>query len=210
MIQAIKAVFACWQDGTPLDFRGEHYTLTLMTMAFDPGPLESGPPPIWVGAFGPQMTRMVAAHADGLLVHPFHTAGFLADHTLPLMGEGLAAAGRTRDEFHLGIDAIVCAGRDEQELAAADEGARWLLAFYGSTPAYRGVLDHLGRGDLQPVLNQLSKQGRWTDMAALIDEDLLEAVCLRGDPATVRWRSRGVLTTSAELQTIFGRSKAAV
>lgn len=185
MIEAIKAVFRCWQDGEPLDFHGDHYTLTLMTVAFDPGPLPWGPPPIWVGALGPQMTRMVAAHADGLLVHPFHTEAFLREHTLPLMDEGFARAGRTRDGFHLGIDTIVCAGRTDEEQAVADTGARWLLAFYGSTPAYRPVLDLLGRGDLQPELNRLSKLGQWDEMAASIDEDLLDAITLRGDPDQV-------------------------
>ena len=185
MIEAIKAVFACWQDGVPLDFRGDHYTLTLMTVAFDPGPLASGPPPIWVGALGPQMTRMVAATADGLLVHPFHTEGFVRDEMLPLVDAGLAASGRERADFHLGIDTIVCAGRTEEELAAADTGARWLLAFYGSTPAYRPVLDHLGFGELQPELNRLSKEGRWDDMAASIEEELIEAITLRGSPAEV-------------------------
>ncbi len=185
MIHAIKAVFRCWQDGEPLDFRGEHYQLTLMTIAFDPGTLACGPPPIWVGALGPQMTKMVAATADGLLVHPFHTEAFIHEHTLPLMKEGLALAGRERADFHLGIDAIVCAGRDEAELAVADDAVRWLLAFYGSTPAYRPVLDLMGQGDLQPELNRLSKLGQWTDMAALIEDDLIEAVALRGTPAQV-------------------------
>ncbi len=185
MIHAIKAVFACWQDGVALKFEGDYYQLTLMTIAFDPGKLPSGPPPIWVGALGPQMTKMVAATADGLLVHPFHTEAFIHEHTLPLMNEGMTLAKRSRTSFHLGIDAIVCAGRDEAELAVADNAARWLLAFYGSTPAYRPVLDQLGQGELQPELNRLSKQGHWNEMAALIEDDLLEAITLRGTPAQV-------------------------
>lgn len=191
MIQAIKAVFACWQNQEPLDFHGDHYTLTLMTAAFDPGPLECGPPPIWAGAFGPQMTRMVAAHADGLVVHPFHTEGFLRDHTVPLMHEGFARAGRTRDGFVLGVDTIVCAGRDEAEIETAETGVRWLLAFYGSTPAYRPVLDHLGQGELQPELNALSKQGRWDEMAGLIEDDLITAIALRGTPADIARQIQG-------------------
>lgn len=191
MIGAIKAVFDCWQHGETLDFRGEHYTLTLMTSAFDPGPLECGPPPIWAGAFGPQMTRMVAGHADGLLVHPFHTEAFIRDHTLPLMLEGCTRTGRDRGEVMLGIDTIVCAGRTEVELDAAQTGARWLLAFYGSTPAYRPVLEHLGQEALQPELNRLSKQGRWDEMAALIEPDLIEAVTLHGTPAEVAHQLRG-------------------
>jgi len=79
----------------------------------------------------------------------------------------------------------VCAGRTEDEIAAAETGVRWLLAFYGSTPAYRLVLDHLGCGELQPELNRLSKEGRWDEMAGLVDDDLIEAITLRGTPADV-------------------------
>lgn len=185
LVAAIRAVFACWQDGEKLDFRGDHYTLTLMPPLFEPGALQCGPPPIWVGALGPQMTRMVASTADGLLVHPFMTEAYARDVMVPMIADGLDRAGRTTDDLTVGIDAIVCTGRDEIEREAADTGTRWLLAFYGSTPAYRPVLDHLGYGDLQPELNRLSKHGRWDEMPALIDDPLLDQIALRGTPAEV-------------------------
>ncbi len=185
LVEAIRAVFRCWQDGEKLDFRGDHYTLTLMTMAFEPGTLESGPPPIWVGALGPQMTRMVAESADGLLIHPFMTETYAREVMQPVIDAGLERAGRSRADFTVGVDAIVCAARDDAEREAADTGTRWLLAFYGSTPSYRPVLDQLGYGELQPELNTLSKQGRWDEMAALIDEPLLDAITIRGTPTQV-------------------------
>jgi probable F420-dependent oxidoreductase len=192
LVGAVRAVFACWQEGERLDFRGDHYELTLMGPAFDPGPLDVGPPPIWIGALGPRMTRMVAGTADGLLLHPFSTESFLRDHTLPLVAEGLAAADRAPADLTVVGEAIVCAYRDEAEQEAAEAGTRWLLAFYGSTPAYRPVLESIGYGGLQPELNTLSKQGRWDEMAGLIDVPLLEQVSVRGTPAEVgaRLRSR--------------------
>jgi probable F420-dependent oxidoreductase len=185
LVEAVRAVFRCWQDGERLDFRGDHYQLTLMGPAFDPGPLEVGPPPIWLGALGPRMTRMVAGTADGLLLHPFSTEPFLHEHTRPLLAEGLTAAGRERGDLTVVCEAIVCAYRDEAEQAAAEAGTRWLLAFYGSTPAYRPVLESIGYGDLQTELNRLSKQGRWDEMAQLVDEPLLDRISVRGTPAEV-------------------------
>jgi probable F420-dependent oxidoreductase len=185
LIEAVRAVFACWQDGTPLDHRGEHYELTLMGPAFNPGPLEVGPPPIWVGALGPQMTRMVAATADGLLLHPFATEAFLHDHTLPLLTDGLAAADRTRGDLTVVGETIVCAYRNEAEREVAEAGTRWLLGFYGSTPAYRPVLESIGYGELQPELRRLSKEGRWSEMAALIEPELLDQISISGIPADV-------------------------
>ena len=80
---------------------------------------------------------------------------------------------------------IVCTGRDEAEQAAADAGTRSLLAFYGSTPAYRPVLDAHGWGELQGELNALSKQGRWAEMAGLIDDEMLVTLAVRDEPAAV-------------------------
>lgn len=184
-VLATKAIFARWQDGEPLDFRGEFTTHTLMTPIFDPGPLPWGPPPIWVGAVGPRLTEAVAQVADGLLVHPFHTEEFLRSHTRPLIATALDRADRDPDAFDLAIDVIVCAGRTPAEQAVADAGTRMLLGFYGSTPAYRPVLDLHGWGDIQPELNRLTKSGMWDAMPNLITDEMLEALSLRGTPVEV-------------------------
>jgi hypothetical protein len=63
--------------------------------------------------------------------------------------------------------------------------ARRLLGFYGSTPAYRPVLEVHGWGDLQPELNALSKQGRWQEMGALIDDDVLHTIAACGTAGEV-------------------------
>lgn len=185
MVAAIKAIFASWQTGEGLRFEGEYFHHTYLPPLFRPLPLESGPPPIWVGAVGPRLTRTVAEVADGLLIHPFHSEAFLHDHTLPVMEQGLAASGRGRSEFSLVADVIVCCGRDDQEQVAADAGVRMLLAFYGSTPAYAPVLERHGWGALQPRLAQLVREGRWGEMPAVIDEDVLSTLCVRGGPTEV-------------------------
>jgi probable F420-dependent oxidoreductase len=184
-VLAVKAVFDSWQSGAPLDFRGRFTTHTLMPPLFNPGPLDWGAPPVWVGAVGPRMTRMVAEVADGLLVHPFHTEQFLTDAMLPVVDEGLDAARRSRDAFSFAVDVIVCTGRTDEEQAAADAGCKTLLGFYGSTPAYRPVLDLHGWGEVQPALNQLSKSGGWADMPALVTDEMLEQLTVRGSPAAV-------------------------
>ncbi|MEZ5144157.1 MAG: TIGR03617 family F420-dependent LLM class oxidoreductase [Acidimicrobiales bacterium] len=185
LVDAVHAVFASFQTGAPLAVHNEHYHLDYLPPLFNPGPLPWGPPPVWCGAFGPAMTRMVAGTADGLLVHPFHTERSLHELTLANVTAGLTAAGRDRADLGIGVSTLVCAGRDERELAVAEQGCRWLLAFYGSTPAYRPVLELEGAGELQPELHRLAREGRWEDMAASIDDDLLDRLCVRGAPAEV-------------------------
>ena len=127
------------------------------------------------------MTEMVGEVADGFFVHPFGTAAFLRDVTIPALERGMAKSGRKRESFTISCQTILATGSTEEELTAARNGARAQISFYGSTPAYRPVLEHCGRGDLQEELNRLSKQGKWLEMAGLIDDDLLEAIAITGE-----------------------------
>ena len=181
-VQATKAIFAAWEGTAKLDFRGEFTTHTLMTPNFNPGPNPYGPPPVLVGALGPRMTEIAAEVADGVLVMPFNSARHLAERTLPAIERGREKGGRAADEVEVICEAIVCAGRTEEEIAAATRGVKGLLSFYGSTPSYKPVLDVEGWGELQPELNRLSKQGEWATMATLIDDDVLRTIAVCGTP----------------------------
>ena len=182
MVGALWAIFATWNDGERLDFRGEYFRHTLMTPTFNPGPNPFGPPPIYLGALGPRLTRATAEVADGLLVMPFGSKKFLHETTMPNVRAGLAAAGRSEDEFAVVPEVIVSVGDGSDDNHTS---TRMLLAFYGSTPAYRPVLDAHGWGDLQPELNAMSKQGRWQEMATLIDDEILHTIAACGTPAEV-------------------------
>ncbi len=178
LVRALRAIFATWETGERLDFRGEYYRHTLMTPTFNPGPNPFGPPPIYVGALGPRLTRATAEVADGLLVMPFGSAKFLHESTMPAVRAGLATAGRAESSFAVVPEIILSAGEDHS-------AARRLLAFYGSTPAYRPVLDIHGWGDLQPELNSMSKQGKWQEMAGLISDEVLHTIAACGTPAQI-------------------------
>jgi probable F420-dependent oxidoreductase len=181
-ISAMRAIWASWQDHTKLDFQGEFYRHTLMTPFFDPGPNAYGPPRVFLAAVGEGMTRVAGEVADGMLVHGFTTEKYLREVTLPVIEGGLAASGRTRADFEMSWPIFVVTGTTEEEMLAAATGTRKQIAFYGSTPAYRPVLECHGWGELQTELNALSKQGRWDDMGALVDDDVLDAFAVVGEP----------------------------
>lgn len=181
-IQALKAIFACWQDGGRLAFEGTYYRHTLMTPMFNPGPNAYGPPPVLLGALGPMMTEVAGEVADGLIVHPFSNLPFLTGAALPAVQRGLEKSGRQREDFTLQINAIVITGETAEARAAATESVKGLLGFYSSTPAYRPPMDAVGYGDLQPELNRLSKEGRWQELGEHIDDAFLDAFTTRGEP----------------------------
>lgn len=180
LVQAIRAIWASWHDGTKLDFRGDFFTHTLMTPVFDPGPNPHGLPRIFVAGVGPKMTEVAGEVGDGYFVHPFHTRDYLERTTLPALARGFARGGPTRERFEVSCQVIVAAGDDDATLERAVSGAKAQISFYASTPAYRPVLESLGRGDLQQELNALSKRGAWLEMAGRIDDALLDQIAVVG------------------------------
>ncbi len=175
LILAIRAIWDSWAGDGKLDFRGEFYTHTLMTPFFNPGKNPFGNPKILLAAVGEQMTEVAGEAGDGMLVHGFTTERYLREVSLPALERGAAKAGKTRADLTVSYPGFVVTGANDADVAAADKAVRQQIAFYGSTPAYRPVLDLHGWGDLHPELNSLSKQGEWVTMGELIDDEMLEA-----------------------------------
>jgi probable F420-dependent oxidoreductase len=185
MVLAVRAIWSTWQDGAPLDFRGEFYTHTRMIPAFDPGPSPHGPPPVFTAGVGPRMTEVGGEVADGFLVHPVNTRRSLQELTVPALARGAAAAGRDPAEVELVCVTIVVTGRDEEEFTRSHEAVRRQLAFYGTTPAYQPIFALHGYGDLMGELQVLARQDRWDDMAGLIDDDLIATIAVVGEPERI-------------------------
>ncbi len=187
-VQALRAIWGAWADGTRLDFRGEFYSHTLMTPFFSPEPSEWGPPKVLLAAVGDHMTRVAGEVCDGLLPHPFTTERYLREATMPTVEEGRAAASRTSDGFTVSLSGLVATGATEEEMAAAVEAVKGQIAFYGSTPSYHRVLELHGWGELGAELNRLSRGSdadRWQRMGELVDDDVLRAFAVVAEPDQV-------------------------
>ena len=184
-ILAMRAIWANWHDGEPLQFTGKFYTHTLMTPFFAPTNTEYGAPRVTLAAVGPLMTEVAGEVADGIIVHAFTTEKYLRETTLPALGRGFAKAGKKREDFEISYPCFVVTGRDEREMEQARTATRRQIAFYGSTPAYKPVLDSIGAGELQGELNTMSKQGRWQEMGTLVTDDMLDSFAIVEEPANI-------------------------
>ena len=184
-ILAMRAIWDSWNDGTKLEFRGKFYTHTLMTPFFNPGPNPYGPPKVYLAGVGEKMTEVAGEVADGFLCHAFSTPKYLREVTIPALERGLAKAGRSRDGYEITAPGFLVLGNSDDELENAATGVRQQIAFYGSTPAYRPVLEMHGWGDLQEQLNTMSKQGQWVEMGKLINDDILSEFAIVGRPEDV-------------------------
>jgi probable F420-dependent oxidoreductase len=181
-ILAIRAIWKAWETGDMLDFRGDFYTHTLMTPFFDPGPNPHGNPRIILAAVGPKMTEVAGEVADGIFCHFFGTERYLREVTIPALRRGAARSGRSLDGFEILAPGFIVARDTEEELDAGAAFVREQLGFYGSTPAYRGVLELHGWGELQDELGALTKRGAWRELATAIDDEVVRAFAIIGTP----------------------------
>jgi probable F420-dependent oxidoreductase len=196
-VQACHAIWHAWATGERLRFEGEHYRHTLMTPFFTPPDHGLGPPAVWLAAVGPLMTRVTGEVADGLLCHAFTTDTYLREVTLPALTEGAVGVGRSRADLEVSLPVFLVAGRDEEERDRAAAAVRGQIAFYGSTPAYRGVLDRHGWGELHEELHARSVRGEWDSMPDLVDDEVLATFAVVTEPdraaADIRARYGGLV-----------------
>jgi probable F420-dependent oxidoreductase len=182
LVEALRAIWRCWNDGDPLDFRGDFYTHTLMTPMFAPPPTPHGPPRVWVAGVGPRMVEVAGAVGDGLICHPLVSGRYLREALIPHLHAGARTAGRDPAELEVAAMAMIATGRTEEEMAESVAATRAQIGFYASTPAYRPVLELHGWGDLQPELRRLSKAGEWGAMGQAVDEDVLRTFAVVAEP----------------------------
>tara|TARA_R110002094_G_scaffold61441_6_gene72019 strand:- start:1207 stop:2232 length:1026 start_codon:yes stop_codon:yes gene_type:complete len=180
-VQSLKAIFDSFQHGSRLCFEGEHYRFTRLQPFFNPGPIEHPYIPVFCGAVGPAMTRMVGRVADGMITHPTNTPPeYIREVCLPRLQEGLDRAGRDAQSLRLILGPLVATGVDEGAVAAQWEQQRRLLGFLYSTPAYWPSLDLFGWQERGAQLQALTREGRWQDLSSVVTDEMLEVFVPRG------------------------------
>lgn len=178
--ESLRAIWDCWQNGTTLNYEGNHYSFTLMTPEFNPGPNDSPPPPVYFAAVGPAMCRTAGEVADGILLHSFNTQRYTEEVIMPKIEEGAKRAGRSINDVMIAGGGMIATGANDEEVHLGRENSRRRISFYGSTRTYKGVLDMHEWGDTCLRLHELSRQGKWDEMPNLIDDTMLDTFCVSG------------------------------
>ncbi len=179
-VQAVRAVWRCWQDRTPLDYQGEHYKLSLMVPLFDPGPIEHPSIPIHLAAVNPVMCRVAGEVADGLRPHPVCTPRYIREVMLPAAAEGARRSNRDVAKLAVAMKPLICTAPDKAMLEKRLRDVRARVAFYCSTPAYRATFELHGLGKLADEMAVLSKAQRWEEMPARINDEVLHTYATVG------------------------------
>ena len=179
-VQAVRAFWDCWQNQTPLDFRGERYRLNLMVPLFDPGPIESPAIPIHLAAVNTGMCAIAGEVADGVRPHPVCTPSYIEQVMLPSVREGAAKSGRSLDGFAVAMKPLVASAPTEELLQGKIRDTRARIAFYASTPGYLPAFAHCGLADLANEAKRLSKAQRWEELPLLISDEVLHRFVVIG------------------------------
>ncbi len=194
-VLALQAIYAGF-SGAPLDFHGEFYDFDLLPEFFNPGPIDQPAPPTYLAAMNPSAYRMSGEVADGVHIHPLHSAQYLAEAAIPAIEEGLAKSGRTRPDFTVSAQVLVVVGQGE-ERRQMENYVRGQISFYGSTRTYRAPLELHGYGELNTRLHELQKAGDQRGMFKAVPDELLPVFAIVGDTweevaAKARDRYQGV------------------
>jgi probable F420-dependent oxidoreductase len=188
VVLAVRAIWDCWQNGTKLAFKGQHYRFDLMTPFFNPGPIEHPGIPVYIAGVNRHMCRVAGEVCDGLHVHPFNSPKYLREYVQPAVNEGLQAAGKRRQDFTYATSSFVVVGESEPELAQQRAAVKQQIAFYASTRTYEPVLAAHGWQDIAPQLHRKSVEGDWKGMAELITDEMLDTYAVTGTSDTIAAR----------------------
>lgn len=179
-INAIRAVWDCWQNGTPLDFQSDRYNLNVMVPLFDPGPIEHPDIPIHLAAIGPNMCAVAGEVADGVRLHPVCTPKFIDEQVLPSVAKGAARSDRPVEGIEVCMKPLIGTAPDEVRLERVVRTVRARVAFYLSTPSYRRTFELHGWGDIAIEASERSRAKRWEELPELVDDEMLHTVATIG------------------------------
>jgi probable F420-dependent oxidoreductase len=195
-IQTVRAIWDSWQHNSKPAFVGEHYRYTYTAPFFHAGAIEHPHIPIAISAVNPAMCRLAGELCEGVRLHNFCTRRYLEQTILPNLAAGAAKGGRDAGRVELSGGGFIATGPDDASVAKAVDGIRRQVSFYGSTPSYFGVLEAHGWGDLGAKLNQLTRDGKWQELAAAVSDEVVHAFAAVGRydqiVPVIRERFRGI------------------
>jgi len=176
-VQSLHALFECWQNETPIDFRGEHYQFTRMQEFVKPPPIEHPSIPIHLAGIGPNMTALAGEVGDALVCHPTNTSPrYLSDFAKKRIEVGAARTGRKPSETALIANPMYATGHNEKQVEEQRERHREMMAILLSTPSYWPSLDLFGWRGRGERLHGLVRENRWQDLTAIMTDEMMDAL----------------------------------
>lgn len=177
-IDCLRAIWTTFQTGARPRHEGRFFRFTLINDFFNPGPIDAPDIPVFLAGVNPRMAAAAGEAADGFSVHPMHSPAYLREVVHPALADGARKRGRSPRALSLLASCFVVRGATERERRRAEREVRRQVAFYASTPSYRGFLEFHGEFDAAKRLSALMREGRYDEMPDLVNDNLLDAVAI--------------------------------
>ncbi|WP_408959746.1 TIGR03617 family F420-dependent LLM class oxidoreductase [Natrinema sp. 74] len=182
VVESLRHIFDVFQGEDDLDYEGEHYSFSLMTDNFNPGPIDHPDVPIYIAGVNEYNIRLAGELCDGLDMHVFNTPGYTDEVIAPTVAEGADRGDRSLEDVSLSASPFVVTGETEAERERSRAEVKRRIAFYGSTRTYHDVLDHHGWRSVGEELHELSKEQRWDEMTDLITDEMVATFAIEAPP----------------------------
>ena len=179
-IVALKHIWDSWQNGTKLDFAGDHYSFNLMPPFFNPGPIDNPDIQVSIAGVNPNMLRVAGEVCDGVILHSFNTPRYTREVVLPNLQLGAERTGRSIEDIQISGGGFIVTGANEEELEKNKQETKSRISFYASTRSYADVMKTHGWDDTHEKLYRMSIDGQWNEMGAQITEEMLENFAVVG------------------------------
>ncbi len=181
-VDTVRAIWNTFQTNAKPAHEGPFYKFTLMNPMFTGGPIDHPRIPIWIAGVNPLISRAAGEVADGFHVHPMNTVAYLKDVVIPNVAEGARRRSRSRSDVQLYAPIFTASGDTQADEDRAIAEVRRQISFYGSTPAYRPVLEHHGAGEIARQLSVDAREGRWAEMPTRITDAIVDTVAIVAKP----------------------------
>lgn len=151
--------------------------------------LSASPPPLFLGALGDAMIALGGEIADGVLLN--WCTPERVRRARDLVADGARRAGRDPSAITVGVYVRACLGEEE---GLALEALRSAAAQYLALPHYRRQFEAMGL--VSPVDGPASP-------GPAVDDALVRAVCLLGDPSAAAARLEEYRAAGADLPLVY-------
>lgn len=141
--------------------------------------------PIYLPALFESTIRLAAEVADGLMGHPVWTAGWVKNQMTGILNQGLAAAGRKREDFHVNLYVYVAIAKYRRQ---AIDDARGTVAFYSSIAQYEKYYAAHGFGDAARAVVAAASRNDPRGMLAATPDEMVDTFVVAGTPDEARAR----------------------
>ncbi len=178
-VRNIRAFIASARTGDTIDLAGDYEPMHIRGYE-RPFAQARTTIPIYLGAMGPAMTKLVGEIGDGWISHELCSPRYLDEQLVPWLREGMERAERPKDSVDVVVSALCAVDSDG---ARARRWAAGTVGFYASVKTYEDFFDFHGLAKEQAKVIEAFRSGIGADyLGDFVPDHMVDALTVAGTP----------------------------